>query len=260
MPKYKNNQIVEMLCQVRFPTILRINNESDELLSKFQDKIKERFINYKLLNENIVNVDMKGIENNIESVTPQILRNNVKNHMFYSENEEMKLNLTSNFISVTISKYDCWENFKAIFEKVIKAFCEIYNIDNFNRIGIRYVNAFSKEELKIDENEGWNKYLNDSIVGLSSEYNVKVYSTNIEIPFADNVKMRIIAGLGVKNRINNSKATPVFIIDKDTYELGSFSENQIKQKLDNLHVHNSEIFEILIKDELRKKMGVIEDE
>lgn len=260
MPKYKNNQIVEMICQVRFPTILRINNESDELLSKFQDKIKSDFNNYKSINENVFNVNMKEMESKIENITPQIMRNSIKNHMFYSDNEKSKVNLTSNFLSVTFSKYECWSDFQKIFMHVLDSFCEIYNVNNFNRIGIRYVNAFSKKELNIDEEDMWNKYLDDTIVGLSLKYTVKVYNTTIEIPFEDNTQMRIIAGLGEKGNVNSPNSIPVFIIDKDTYELGSFIKNEINEKLDNLHKHNSEIFEALIKDELRNKMGVIEND
>ena len=260
MIKYENNQIVEMICQVRFPTILRINNESDELLSNFQDRIKNDFNNYTSINENVLNVNMKGVKNEIESFTPQVMRNSIKNHMFYSDNEETKVNLNSNFISITVSKYECWDNFKNLFEKVLDSFCNVYHVNSFNRIGIRYVNAFSKKELNIDEQDGWNRYLDDSIVGLSSKYNVQVYNTNIEIPFNDNTQMRIIAGLGEKGNVNSPNSTPVFIIDKDTYELGIIAKEEINKKLDNLHMHNSEIFESLIKDELRNKMGVIEND
>ena len=104
MPKYKNNQITEMLCQIRFSTILKINNESDESLSEFQEKIKEKFPNYQMINENVVNVEMSGGEKNIESITPQILRNNIKNHMFISNSGNKRINLTCNFISLSTKR------------------------------------------------------------------------------------------------------------------------------------------------------------
>lgn len=259
MPKYKNNQITEMLCQIRFSTILKINNESDESLSEFQEKIKEKFPNYQMINENVVNVEMSGGEKDLESITPQILRNNIKNHMFISNGGNERINLTCNFISLSTNEYKCWEEFKADFIWVLDKFNQVYKTENFNRVGIRYINAFSKSELNINEEDKWSDYISEDIVGLSSKYDVKVYNSNIEIPFEDNSQMRIISGLGTKQNIDNN-VLPVFIIDKDTYKLGNISKDNINATLESLHSHNSEIFEKLIKQELREKMGVIEND
>lgn len=260
MPRYKNNQITEMICQLRFSTILRLNSESDESLSEFQERIKSKFPNYKSIDENVIGVKMDGTEKELESVAPQILRNNIKNHMFISENGKEKINLTCNFISFSTNEYSCWNDFKEKFIEVLDNFNDIYRVEKFNRIGIRYINAFSKEELNIDKNDKWNKYISDEIVGLSSKYDdVKVYNSKIEIPFEDNAQMRIIYGLGTKQK-DNKDILPVFIIDKDTYKLGSIKKTTINDILDILHSHNSEIFEKLIKQELREKMGVIRDD
>ena len=58
--RYKNNQITDVVFQIRYSTILKINNDSDTLLSEFQNKIKKEYPNYQVLNENIVNGEMKA--------------------------------------------------------------------------------------------------------------------------------------------------------------------------------------------------------
>ena len=244
-----------MLCQIRFSTVLRINNESDELLSVFQEKLKDRFPNYQIINENSINVEMGATDKNMENITPQILRNNVKNHMFISESGNEKVNLTCNFLSLSTKKYESWDTFKDTFKWVLDIFNDVYKINNYNRIGLRYVNAFSKSELGIAEDDGWNNYIIEDIVGLSSKYNVQVYNSNIEIPFDDNTQMRIISGLGSK-QIDNNNATPVFIIDKDAYKLGNIENSKVKDIINILHEHNSQIFEKIIKQSLKEKMGV----
>lgn len=253
--RYKNNQITDVVFQIRYSTILKINNDSDTLLSEFQNKIKKEYPNYQVLNENIVNVEMKGEINNIDNVTPQIMRNNLKNHIFISTNGKTKINLTPNFISLSTQEYKCWEDFKDKFLKILDEFVNLYDIENFNRIGIRYINAFSKKELGINNEEKWDKYLSNEVLGLTSKYNVNVYSSNIEIPFEDYSQMRMICGLGTKQ--NEMQPIPVFIIDKDTYKIGNLKLCDISQILEKLHKHNSEVFESLIKDPLRDKMGVI---
>ena len=179
--------------------------------------------------------------------------------MFISNSGNEKINLTCNFISLSINQYESWENFKEKFIWILDIFNQVYKIEKFNRIGIRYINAFSKAELGINEQDKWDQYISEDIVGLSSKYNVNVYNSNIEIPFDDNTQMRIISGLGTKQNKDNS-VVPVFIIDKDTYKLGNIEKINIDETLERLHGHNSEIFESLIKQNLRDKMGVIEND
>ena len=119
MPRYKNNQIIEMVCQLRFSTILRLNSDSDELLSKFQEKIKDNYPNYKMIDESVFDVKMDGQEKEIESITPQILRNNIKNHTFESADGKERINLTCNFISFSTRKYVSWKEFEEEFIKIL---------------------------------------------------------------------------------------------------------------------------------------------
>jgi len=260
MPRYKNNQIIEMVCQLRFSTILRLNSDSDELLSKFQEKIKDNYPNYKMIDESVFDVKMDGQEKEIESITPQILRNNIKNHTFESADGKERINLTCNFISFSTRKYVSWKEFEEEFIKILDKFANIYGVKNFNRVGIRYINAFSKHELGINEEESWKGYISDELIGLSIKYdNVKVYNSKIEIPFEDNIQMRILYGLGTKQKLDKT-SLPVFIIDKDTYKLGNIEKSCVNDILKVLHKHNSEVFEQLIKEKLREKMGVIEDD
>ncbi|MBQ9314285.1 MAG: TIGR04255 family protein [Clostridia bacterium] len=256
MPKYKNNQITEMVCQLRYSTILKINNESDEDLSKFQERIQNDYPNYKAIDENVIDVKMSQAKERIDYLVPQIYRNSMKNYMFSSENETERINLTCNFISYSTTKYECWDIFKEKFIRVFNDFHTVYGVKNYNRLGIRYINGFSKEELQIDESDNWNKYLDENIVGLLSKHSdVKVYTNNIEIPFEDSIQMQITCGLGTK-QLPDRSVKPVFIMDKDTYKLGNISEVDINSILEKLHAHNSEMFESLIKQELREKMGV----
>ena len=260
MPRYKNNQIIEMVCQLRFSTILRLNNDSDELLSEFQEKIKDNYPNYKMIDESVFNVKMDGAEKELESITPQILRNNIKNHTFESADGKERINLTCNFISFSTKKYICWQEFEEKFIEILDKFTEIYGVKNFNRVGIRYINAFSKYELGINEKDSWKEYISDELIGLSTKYDdVRVYNSKIELPFKDNIQMRILYGLGTKQK-EDKTSLPVFIIDKDTYKLGNIEKSCVSDILKILHKHNSEVFEQLIKDKLREKMGVIEDD
>lgn len=257
MPKYKNNYIYEMICEVRFSTILKINNDSSEELSKLQDKLKKCFPIYNQVNKNQYNLKInQDNENNL----PQIFTKNNKSHIFLSEDNKMKVLLTSNYISLVTCDYSDFKTYKEKFQYVIKCFNQVFKINNFNRVGIRYVNTFSKEEFDIEDNSEWNRYFINEILGLTiKKKNIRVFNNNIEIPFDDKSQTRIISGFGERKQ-EDSGVTPVFILDMDTYIVNNIMYDDLISKVDSLHNHNSEIFESLITDKLRNKMGVIKDE
>lgn len=257
MSRYKNNYIYEMVCEVRFSTIFKINNVNSEELSLFREKIKSMFPDYSQVNEN--KYDLK-IDNEDNSILPQIHKINILNHSFTTEDKKVKVILTSNYISLTSSKYIDYEDYREKFNFVISFFNEVFKVDIFNRIGIRYINAYSREEFNIKHNKDWSKYFVKELLGLSiKKEKSKVFKTNIEIPYDDGSITRIISGFGEK-REEGKDVVPIYILDIDNYLVGNNSYEELFKIMDNLHLHNSEIFESLITNKLREKMEVKKNE
>ena len=256
MIKYKNNYIYEMVCEVRFSTILKINNDSSEELSLLQDKLRSMFPVYNQVNENKygfkVNQEDEGF--------PQVFKRNNLNHNFITEDNKMNVKLTSNYISLITTDYVDWEDYKEKFYFVIECFKDVFKVNNFNRIGIRYINTYSREEFNIKSNKDWSKYIVKELLGLSiREEKSRVYKTNIEIPYDDGSITRIISGFG-ERREEENVSVPIYILDIDNYVASNNSYEELSQTLDNLHLHNSEVFESLITNDLREKMEVIKSE
>ena len=92
---YEKNPLIEVVLQVKFPTILSINaKEPDE----YQDSIRQEYPIYQLAieNEQEINIAVGG-----DNLLPSIVqRQQHKNHNFISEDGQYKVNLTSGFISL----------------------------------------------------------------------------------------------------------------------------------------------------------------
>ena len=91
---YENNQLGEVICQLRFPEILTIQTE---LPAKFQEAIRSVFPRYGLRKEKNPNGE-------------------TNNYQFSTDDGAWRVNLTSKFISLSTSRYRNWEEFAAMLE------------------------------------------------------------------------------------------------------------------------------------------------
>ena len=101
---YRHNQLVEVICQLRFPTILSISAREP---ADFQDAIRSVFPRYQLRQEQLPPkvTAVPGQQPKIEPQKP------VTNHQFSTADGAYRINLTQNFISLTCSRYARWEEF-----------------------------------------------------------------------------------------------------------------------------------------------------
>ena len=72
------------------------------------------------------------------------------NHNFVSEDNQWKLNLTKDFIALSTLHYPGWEEFARQLDKPLAAFIRLYKPAYFQRVGLRYVNIFSRARLGLE--------------------------------------------------------------------------------------------------------------
>ena len=112
--KYLKSPLAEVIFQVRFPNILRIAAEEP---SAFQDAIRADFPLFSVNNNETI-VEINGQRQSVGKT---------KNYQFISADSLSKVNLTNSFIAFSTLKYERWEFFKAVCEKVYVTFNDIYN-------------------------------------------------------------------------------------------------------------------------------------
>ena len=138
---YEKNQLGEVICQLRFPQILSIETD---LPAAFQEQIRQQFPRYSVRKEAPA-PKVVGAPGNLQ-VEQQIQTNN---YQFTDLDGIWRVNLTSRFISLATSRYTTWEEFAGKLDQPLAAFIRIYKPAYFERIGLRYVNFISRQQLQL---------------------------------------------------------------------------------------------------------------
>ena len=245
---YEKQQIVEVICQLRFPPILSIETD---IPAAFQDKIRERFPRYEVREENLPSPN--GVQKQ-------------KNHSFISADGSYKLSLTKNFVALSTMRYTSWEDFAAWLDEPLGRFISVYKPAYFERIGLRYLNGISREKLDM-EGRRWNDLFQSRYLGILDdddvrEEDVSKCSVDVEMKLSDNCAVKIHAGPGfIKRAIRTPKGIqqlqepkPRFIFDQDVYALGNLRLQDAAAVLDTVHEHADRIFSEAITDVLHNAM------
>ena len=140
---YKNNQLAEVICQLRFPEILAINANSPV---DFQEAIRAEYPRYGTRNE-MPAPKISGAPGNLQLENQRP----TTNHTFASADGVWRVNMTSKFISLTCNRYTCWEEFAQPLDAPLAAFIKVYKPAFFERIGLRYMNFISRENLELQD-------------------------------------------------------------------------------------------------------------
>lgn len=247
--RYQKSPLVEVIFQLRFPTILNINTNQP---SAFQDGIRERFPFFQEGNE----------QQNEMFISPngqplQMKSNTMKNYAFISANEMFKINLTSSFISVSTLKYTQWEDFKDIIEFIVPIFEEIYKPSFYIRAGLRYIDVITRENFGLD-GCNWNELIESKILGVVTpeiESGVKSYSCEVEYGSEDDNALTK-SHFELVN-VNNGPEVSL-LIDCDYFVQDHIEKDQMLQIAELLHDKSSRFISSAITKKLHDAMDPVE--
>lgn len=245
---YEKHQLIEVICQLRFPTILSIDTE---VPAAFQDTIRSRFPKYEQREETLPTAG--GMKKQ-------------KNHSFISDDGSYKLSLTQSFIALSTMRYKSWEDFAAWLDEPLVHFINVYKPAYFERIGLRYVNGFSREALELGDRR-WNDLIQSRYLGVLDddgvdEASVTKCGTDVEMKLGGNCAVKLHAGPGfVKRAIRTPQGIqqvqeprPRFIFDQDLYCAGNLRLRDAAGVLGTLHDHAELLFSEAITDVLHDAM------
>ena len=249
---YANSPLIEVICQLRFPTILSIGTSAP---ADFQEAVRDDFPRYVLQQE------QQPLKiTNPNSPQPQIERQSpINNYNFISADGLWKINLTQNFIALSTLRYPQWEEFAQKLDKVLAQFIQLYHPAFFERIGLRYLNAFSRKRLGLQD-ELWDDLINAPFIGVLSEPDVDEALSHkstleVELSLGEDRRLKLHTGPGL---LNGGKQDPEvkFILDTDLSVSGQqLSAERIAGDLDALHDYAVRLFNAATTQELKDAMG-----
>lgn len=247
---YRTNQLGEVICQLRFPEILTI---AANIPVQFQEAIRDGYPQYSVRKEAPA-PKITGTPGNLSLENqPQTI-----NYQFVSEDGAWRVNLTSRFISLSCSRYTRWEDFAGKLDKPLAAFIKVYKPAYFERVGLRYLNFFSRNALDL-EGIPFSKLISPGYLGLLADEDVDETSAarcslDAEVNIRGGCKAKIHAGPGLIKKNGQPDKEVKFIFDQDLYMPGKVPVNLSAGALQTLHSQAWSIFRGAITDTLHDAM------
>lgn len=247
---YNASPLAEVICQLRFPEILSIGTT---VPAQFQDAIRSEFPQFARRKE-MPAPKLTGAPGNFNVENqPAVI-----NYQFSSADGIWRVNLTTKFISLSCSKYTCWEDFAKRLDKPLAAFIKIYKPAYFERVGLRYLNFVSRRDLGL-EGVPFSELFTPCYLGpLADEDVSEVASTrcsvDAELGIRGGCRVKLHAGPGMVKRNGQADNEPKFIFDMDLFMPGQVPVNLSAGALQTLHGQSFSIFRGAITQRLHDAM------
>ncbi len=236
--QYQKAPLVEVICQLRFPTILSISAKEP---AEFQELIRGDFPRYSKNFEKLPPKVSNGPHGMKVEEQPDIV-----NYQFLAGDGRRKVNLTNHFIALATPAYTTWEEFAGKLDEVLAQFIAVYKPAYFERIGLRYVNAISRKALDVEELP-FSELIQPGYLGLMGDEDIEecaflrsMQTSEVKLPGGCQLKLN--CGPGMVKRGNVEDKEVKFILDIDIFMAGKIEMKHSAGALTTVHTHANRIF------------------
>ena len=243
---YQHNPLAEVICQVQFPTILRI---ATELPSEFQQQIREFYPVFRQ------ELGIPAMPPNVSQLLANLPINLQSGPVYFfdSESGSRTVVLTREALSITERKYTQWEDLRTEIEMLRGALQKIYAPSFYTRIGLRYQDVFNLAELDLQGSK-WNQLLHPAIAGLlGAEDEIQGAVTGIggaaEIAIAEVADAAVRVQYGLTQTPLNEAVS--FALDADFYTNQRSPYERVTDILDIFNHLAGNLFRWAITERLR---------
>jgi len=238
-----------VICQLRFPAILRIETE---LPAAFQERIRGQ---YPVLTQ-LGPIDGAAgfpvdVLNLVKSMLPVSIS---RTYQFSSDDGHWRVTLSKESLALEcVGVYVTWEDFMRRFAVAIDALRREYSPAFFNRVGLRYVDIIRRSRLNLT-NTQWRDLLNPQIAAELSS------SISEDVQEAAHIVVVKLNEHGDRVRMNHGTVRTQdpdeesYRIDNDFYSEQRTESDNVANRLDELHRESGNCFRWCIGPALHNAM------
>jgi uncharacterized protein (TIGR04255 family) len=245
---YRRNPLIEVICQLRYNTVLRIDAE---LPAAFQEDVRAQFPQYECRSGLDMPPDVP------DEIRRMVGGQHRTSHVFRSDDESWELALTSDFLALTCKSYVRWEQFLEVLTPPFMALNRIYTPGKFVRVGLRYRNAIQPATLGLSDST-WADLLNPYVAaefcaGDPVASAIEESITRLRVALREHSSSVLIHhGLAVLDQEPASKA---YLIDSDFFSTERTEAAHVFEILGYFNGQSGKLFRWCISDVLHAAMG-----
>ncbi|WP_204154454.1 TIGR04255 family protein [Leptolyngbya sp. CCY15150] len=236
-----------MICQLRFPKILRIDTE---VPVAFQEAIRAE---YPTLNTSHA-IELPFLSNP-QTNSPPIVMGQGLTYEFFDKEGKWKLVLSSDFIALSTVDYEKWEDFRSRLSSAISLLVKYYSPSHFTRVGLRYQDLIIRSELGLEQHP-WRRLLQPPVLGVFVADNLPEHDFTealsvfaCRLDYADAV-LRVRYGLAREDESDELG----YLIDADFYTENNTEINDVTHSLDQFNREAGNFFRWCITEELQQAL------
>jgi uncharacterized protein (TIGR04255 family) len=225
--------LAEVICQVRFPPILQIANESP---IAFQERIRKRFPQ--------LEVEKGSAFRYTWDTEPQSAIVDAPVFRFKSADGNTVVTLTSNFYALSTTVYTHWADFLEYFQLVNQA-AQVYELPYATRVGLRYINKLTFDNTGASSVQELLDILRPEMTVLltSDCWDEPVEAVNQVLLASDGDEQ-----LGLRSGFHGGDR-PFFLLDLDYYAEGAIPLDDLSTLCNHYHDVIYNAFRWCIKDD-----------
>lgn len=232
---YAKNPIRSVICQLRFPAILRIDEGPP---AAFQELIRHEYPIYEERDTTIPTDLPEPFRKLVESSSRRDRR-------FISEDGQWMISLARDFLAVSTEHYLRWEEFSEHLDQATRALEQVFQPSFYSRVGLRYQNRIKRSEIGLTD-IAWNDLLQPHIAGaLTTAISPRVEdSRQVILVSLDTGKVRVRHGL------EQDDSEVVYVIDEDLFAEGKTEVTNVAELVRNFNQHARNTFRWCITERL----------
>lgn len=245
---YARNPLIQVACQLRFPPILKISHQEPV---EFQDEIRFQYPHF--------DGNKSQFPSEISQVIQQfgLLQLNDLFYRFKSEDQMWQLLIAKDFITLTTSTYQRYEQFKKRFREAVEIFERIYKPSFYSRVGLQYQDLIIRSKLGL-EDKSWSDLITERIA--SELYNPELSSSlqsimkNLILK-TEHGQVNFNHGLVTVKEAGKDNEEVAYLLDADFYtEQKVERDGNVWNILDQFNKSARELFRWSISDILHDAM------
>jgi len=207
---YRNNPLAEVICQLRFPAILRIEAEAPV---NFQDRIRQEYPEYRLAPVFPTELPATALAL-LQGANPESPKHV---HEFISAEGAWSVSLARTFLALKTTQYVRWEEFRLRMQNLMTTLVDTFQPAYYSRVGLRYVDVIQRSRLNL-EGRPWGDLLKPHIAaefcepGWAADIDQSSKQISVRLPDAAG-RVLIRHGLVFAQESNE----PCYIFDADFF-------------------------------------------